>query len=336
LRIVYFGTPAFAVPPLVRLLASRHTICGVVTQPDRARGRGQRVSDSPVKALAVQSGIPVVQPDTLRTTTTHATLTVWAPDLGVVAAYGKLIPEDLLRVPRFGMINVHASLLPTYRGAAPIHRAVIDGVPQTGVTIMRVDRMLDAGGMFARAARSVGPDETTDVVERDLAELGATLLMDVVEQIATGTAREEAQDDTLSTYAPRITKEEGLVDWTLPAASVHNRVRGLYPWPHAYTYLDGDRIMLLKSSVDDHSTTAPPGSVVGVSRDGVQVAAGGGSILSIRELQAEGKRPMSARDYLAGHPVAVGACLGPPDSLRHGDGGPPKHAAKAEDRPDER
>jgi methionyl-tRNA formyltransferase len=312
LRIAYFGTPAFAVPALRRLLASRHVVCGVVTQPDKPRGRGQKVSDSPVKTLALASGIPVVQPDDLRATAARDTLESWTPDLGVVAAYGRLIPEDLLRVPRFGMINVHASLLPKYRGAAPIHRAILDGEPETGVTIMRVVRALDAGGMFARAARRVGPDETTDVVERDLAELGAALLLEVVEQIAAGTASEEPQNDAVSSYAPRLRREEGLVDWAQPATSVHNRVRGLYPWPHAFTYLGGERLIVLRSAVDGSSTTDAPGTVVGASREGLRVAAGGGSVLTITELQAEGKRPMSARDYLAGHPVAVGAWLGPP------------------------
>jgi methionyl-tRNA formyltransferase len=312
LRIAYFGTPAFAVPTLRQLLASRHSVCGVVTQPDKPRGRGQKVTESPVKTMALGRAVPVAQPDTLRGTTARETLESWAPDLGVVAAYGRLIPEDMLRVPRFGMINVHASLLPKYRGAAPIHRAIIDGAPETGVTIMRVVRALDAGGMFANVTRRIGPDETTDIVESDLAELGATLLLEVVERIAAGTATEEPQDDALSSYAQRITREEGLVDWDLPAPAVHNRVRGLYPWPHAYTFLEGQRLILLRSSVDGDRTTAAPGTVVGVSRDGVRVAAGLGSVLTVTELQAEGKRPMSAREYLAGRPVAVGARLGPP------------------------
>jgi methionyl-tRNA formyltransferase len=313
LRIAYFGTPAFAVPALGQLLSSRHHVCGVVTQPDRPRGRGQRVTDSPVKALALQRGIPVAQPETLRTTAALQTLESWTPDLGVVAAYGRLIPDDMLRVPGFGMINVHASLLPKYRGAAPIHRAIIDGAPETGVTIMRVVRALDAGAMFAHLTRRIGPDETTDMVERDLAELGATLLLDVVERIAAGTATEQPQEEARASYARRITREEGLTDWTLPAPAVHNRVRGLYPWPHAYTYLDGDRLILLKSSVEAGSTTAAPGTVLAASSDGVRIAAGLGSILTVTELQAEGKRAMSAREYLAGRPVAVGARLGPPD-----------------------
>src|SRR5262245_16943634 len=171
LRIVFFGTPQFAVPTLQYLFDSRHHVSGVVTQPDRPRGRGQKVSASPVKALALEHGCPVFQPDRLREAAVAEQLTAWTPDLGVVAAYGKLIPQSLLDIPRFGMINVHASLLPKYRGAAPVHRAVIDGQVETGVTIMRVVKALDGGAMFAKAKRPIGPDETSDVVERDLARL---------------------------------------------------------------------------------------------------------------------------------------------------------------------
>src|SRR6185503_14856651 len=186
-------------------------------------------------------------------------IAAWRPDLGVVAAYGKLVPETLLQIPRHGMINVHASLLPKYRGAAPVHRAVIDGERETGVTIMRVVKALDAGGMFATVTRAIGPDETSDVVERDLAELGARLLVTVVDQIAAGTAQEDPQDDAASTYAARLTKEEGLIDWTLRSIDIHNRVRGLFPWPHASTHLDGARLIVLKTHVDEASTDADAG-----------------------------------------------------------------------------
>src|SRR5688572_20012748 len=239
--IAFFGTPQFAVPTLERLVASRHQVRGVVTQPNKPRGRGQKVVDSPVKAAALAHGLPVFQPERLRDPQVAETLSGWHPDLGVVAAYGKLIPEDLLRLPRFGMINVHASLLPKYRGAAPVHRSVIAGEAETGVTIMRMVTALDAGDMIARVTRPIGADDTSDVVERDLGELGARLLVEVVDQLEAGAATFEPQDETASTYAHRLTKEEGLVDWTLPAAQIHDRVRGLYPWPHAYSYLDGAR-----------------------------------------------------------------------------------------------
>ncbi|HVQ11967.1 MAG TPA: methionyl-tRNA formyltransferase, partial [Vicinamibacterales bacterium] len=209
MRVVFFGTPQFAVPSLEHLIQSPHDVVGVVTQPDRPRGRGQKVTDAPVKMTAVQHGLPVFQPARLRDPEVNDTLTRWAPDLGVVAAYGKILPESVLDLPRLGMINVHASLLPRYRGAAPVHRAVIDGMAETGVTIMRMVPALDAGGMFAKVTRPIGADETSDVVERDLAVLGASLLIEVIDDLVAGRAVEELQDHTQSTYASKITKEEG-------------------------------------------------------------------------------------------------------------------------------
>lgn len=312
LRIVFFGTPQFAVPTLQHLLASRHQVVGVVTQPDKPRGRGQQVSHSPVKALALERGLPILQPERLKPPEVAETLRSWRPDLGVVAAYGNIIPEDLINLPRLGMINVHGSLLPKYRGAAPVHRAVIDGEPETGITIMRVEKTLDTGPMFAKVTRPIGPDETSDVVERDLAELGAPLLVTVVDQLASGTAVEERQDVTTSSYAPRLTKEEGLIDWSLPALDIHNRVRGLCPWPHAYTHLDGGRLILLKTRVEPASARADAsdgeaGTVVDVARDAIHVATGHEGRIAILELQAEGRRPMATRDFLAGHPIRPGA-----------------------------
>jgi methionyl-tRNA formyltransferase len=312
MRIVYFGTPAFAVPTLRTLIASPHQVVGVVTQPDKRRGRGQKVTEGPVKTLALEHGLPVFQPSRLRDADVLPTIAAWQPDLGVVAAYGKIIPDDLLTLPRFGMINVHASILPNYRGAAPVHRAVIDGAAETGVTIMRVITLLDAGAMFAKVKRPIGPDETSDVVERDLAELGATLLLQVVDEIAAGRATTEPQDDMLASYAQRLTKEEGLVDWSLPSIYLHNRVRGLYPWPHAYSYLNGERLILLRSHVEPPGSPAAPGTIVDVQRDAFVVACGFDSRLAITELQPEGRRPMRVRDFLAGHPVAVGAQFSTP------------------------
>ena len=309
MRIVFFGTPHFAVPTLQRLLASPHPVCGVVTQPDRPRGRGQRVSELPVKALAVHHGLPVLQPERLRDPAVGDTLRTWTPDLGVVAAYGRLIPDAILALPPLGMINVHASLLPKYRGAAPVQRAVIDGARETGVTIMRVETMLDAGPMLARVRRPIGPDETSDVVERDLAQMGADLLLEVVQQIATGTQHEELQDFMLCSYAPRLTKEEGVLDWTLPASYIHNRVRGLYPWPHAYTYLDGMRLIVLRTRVEDVPADAPPGTVVEVARDALHAATGHKGRIAIEHVQLEGGRPMPVREFLAGHRVMPGMRL---------------------------
>ena len=312
MRVVFFGTPQFAVPSLERLVHSAHDVVGVVTQPDRPRGRGQKVTDAPVKMTAVQHGLPVFQPARLRDPEVKETLTRWAPELGVVAAYGKILPESVLNLPRFGMINVHASLLPRYRGAAPVQRAVIDGMPETGVTIMRMVLALDAGAMFAKVTRPIGADETSDIVEHDLAHLGASLLLDVIDDLAAGRAVEESQDDSLSTYASKITKEEGLIDWTLAAADIHNRVRGLYPWPHAFSYLNGERLIVMRSHVAPEPTSADPGTIVDVSPGAISVATGLGGRLAIDEVQPEGRRAMKVRDYLAGHPIQPGTRFSAP------------------------
>jgi methionyl-tRNA formyltransferase len=259
-----------------------------------------------------------MQPDRLKPPDVAEALRAWQPDLGVVAAYGRIIPEHLLAVPRLGMINVHASLLPRYRGAAPVHRAVIDGERETGVTIMRVVKELDAGGMFARASRPIGLDETSDAIEGALAELGADLLVRVVEQIAAGTAREEPQDAARATYASRLTKEEGLIDWSQSSSDIHNRVRGLYPWPHAYTFLDRARLIVLRTHIDqeaDHKGpphdegfgSIRPGTILEVTRDAIHVATGDDGHLTIVEVQSEGRRPMLVREFLAGHPIRPGA-----------------------------
>jgi len=311
LRIVFFGTPEFAVPSLQAIVqAEHHPLVAVVTQPDRPRGRHHRLQDTPVKAAAL-AWAPVLQPEKIRTPEFVAQLRAFGPDLGVVAAYGKILPDAVLQVPTVGMINVHASLLPKYRGAAPVHRAVIAGEPETGVTIMRVVRALDAGPMFAKVATPIGPDETSDVVETRLAHLGASLLIEVIDQIAAGTAREEPQDDSQATYAAKITKEEGLVDWSKPASHLHNVVRGLYPWPHARTSISGEHVLILRSRVVDAARAAAPGTVVHVSRDAIHVATGERA-LSLEQLKPGGRRAMTAREFLAGHPLSAGVVLGVP------------------------
>ncbi len=306
LRIVFLGTPAFAVPTLERLAASGHQVVGVITQPDRPIGRGHRIQDGAVKLAALRLGYPVCQPDTLRDASVDDQLHAWAPDLGVVAAYGKIIPERLLQLPRLGMINVHASLLPRYRGASPIHRSVLNGDAETGVTIMRVVKALDAGAMFDRVVRAIGPDDTSETVERDLALLGADLLVQVVDAMATGHVREEAQDPGGVTYAPRLTKQDGLIDWARPAAALQNQVRGLHPWPLASTIVGGRRLIVLRSHVVALATPAEPGTVVVAQGDRLEFAAGDGQALAIDEVQPEGRRRMAVRDFLAGHPLAAG------------------------------
>ena len=307
--VVFFGTPQFAVPTLRRLVESTHSVAGVITQPDRPRGRGQKITHAPVKALALERGIPVYQPERLKPPEVAETLRGWRADLGVVAAYGRIIPEQLLAIPRFGMINVHASLLPKYRGAAPVHRAVINGDSQTGVTIMRVVKELDAGAMLAKVTRPIGPDETSDVVETALADMGAELLVTVVDQLVSGIAREEPQDDTQATYAPRLTKEEGLIDWTRSAPEIHNRIRGLYPWPHAYTFFKGTRLIVLRSAVATAGASPTiPGTILRVTSEAIQVATGDGE-LAILDVQPEGRRAMRAHDFLLGHRLATGETL---------------------------
>ena len=307
LRVVFFGTPRFAVPTLEELLGSRHQVAGVVTQPDRPRGRGQKVTAGPVKALAVERGLKVLQPATLRDASVAGELGALRPDLGVVAAYGQLIPNVLLAVPRLGMINVHPSLLPKYRGAAPVHRAVIAGDTETGVTIMRVAAKLDSGAMFATRTHPIGANETSEELEDALAVVGARLLVEVVDSMASGTSHEEPQNEQLATYAARLTKDEGLIDWSLSAARIHDRVRGLHPWPHAYSFVNGRRIIVWRTSPRPETAAAAPGTVLRADGDGVVVATGDGHALALLELQAEGGRALRAAEFLRGHPVSPGA-----------------------------
>lgn len=305
LRIVFFGTPAFAVPTLDALLRSRHTVVGAVTQPDRPRGRGHRMSDAPVKARAVAAGLPVLQPERMKDPAFLDALGALRADLGVVAAYGKILTNAVIAAPRLGMINVHASLLPRYRGAAPVHRAIIAGERETGITIMRVVQALDAGPMLASARRPIGPDETSAQVEADLARIGADLLVSTTDDVAAGRAVESPQDDAAATYAHRLTKADGVVDWRWPAVRVHNLIRGLHPWPHAFTFVHGRRLILIRSAVSVEPADAEPGTVLEASGDRLAVATGDLRLLLTR-IQAEGRRPMAAREFLAGHPMTPG------------------------------
>ncbi len=312
LRIVYFGTPAFAVPTLTALIRSSHPVVALVSQPDRPRGRGQHLGATPTKAVALQSGIPVLQPTRLRDPAFLDQIAAFEPDLGVVAAYGRILPDALLRLPRLGLINVHASLLPLYRGAAPVHRAVIAGEDVTGVTIMRVVTELDAGPMLGTLTRQIGPDETSVDVERGLAGDGAGLLLDVVDRLAQGPVVEVAQDDARATYAPKLLKTESPIDWSLPARAIHNRVRGLQPWPMASATLDGLRVLIHRTAVDDVGAGAAAGVVVEARGDVLAVAAGDAKALRILQLQPEGRRTMSVREFLSGRRISPGSTLGQP------------------------
>jgi len=328
LRIVYFGTPEFAVPALQTLVKSPSRVVAVVSQPDRPKGRGQRLAATPTKELAVLCGVPVLQPTKLRDESFLSTLAAFKPDLGVVAAYGRILPEALLRIPRLGMINVHASLLPKYRGAAPVHRAVIAGEPVTGISIMRVVLELDAGPVMASQPRPIGPEETSAEVERDLAEIGASLLLTVVERLARGEASETPQDDSQATYAPKVLKSESPIDWSLPAARIHNLVRGLQPWPLASTTIARVRCLIHRSALTtgesadaegraealryDDRATLEPGTVVHAAGDTLAVVAGDGAAIHLLQVQPEGRRVMSAREFLSGHKVTPGDRLTSP------------------------
>ena len=305
LRIVFFGTPAFAVPTIETLLASRHTIVGVVTQPDRPRGRGQKTTHAPVKAVAARAGLPILQPDRLKDEAFLHAFAELGADLGVVAAYGRILTDAVLAVPRLGFVNVHASLLPKYRGAAPIHRAIIAGEQETGVTIMRVVKALDAGPMLAARRRLITADETSEDVERDLARIGADLLVAAIDDLASGRVKEVPQDEGGATYAHRLTKENGIVDWNRSADEIHNLIRGLHPWPHAFTFHHGRRLILHRSTSFDGPHTSEPGTIVEAIGDSLVVRAGSGHIRLMR-IQSEGKRPMAAREFLAGHPLKPG------------------------------
>jgi methionyl-tRNA formyltransferase len=311
LRIAFFGTPEFAVPTLQKLIDSRHDVVAVVSQPDRPKGRGQKEQPTPTKLTAEAAGIAVLQPVRIRDDEFLRAVRAMSPDLGVVAAYGKILPDDLLAIPRLGMINVHASLLPEYRGAAPVHRAVIDGRTETGVTIMRVVRELDAGPMFARVTRPIGPDETSLEVEQALAAIGGDLLIDVVEQVAANTAREEPQDHGRASYAHKLMKAEGTIDWALSAGRIHNLVRGLQPWPLVSTHLGDRRFLLHRTGRTRDRSEAVPGTIVEATGDRLQVVAGDGEVLRILQLQPEGRRVMTAREFLAGRAVQAGDLFRP-------------------------
>jgi methionyl-tRNA formyltransferase len=313
LRVAFFGTPAFAVPTLERLLASKHRVVGVVTQPDKPRGRGQQVTAGPVKTLAALSGLPILQPDKLSRELCEAPLGALHAEIGVVAAYGKILPDWLLAAMPRGLINVHASLLPRYRGASPIHRAVINGDRETGVTIMRVVKALDAGPMLASVTVPIGPDDNTTVVESALALKGGELLVATLDAIEAGTAVETPQDDSQATYAPKLSKMEAAVDWSRPAPGIHNQIRGLWPWPHATSHIGGTRLILHRSRLSSLDHEEEPGTIIRASAiDGVHVACGTSTALELLDVQLEGKRVVSARDLLASRALSTGQRFSPP------------------------
>jgi methionyl-tRNA formyltransferase len=315
LRIIYLGTPPFAVPSLEALIGSRHRVICVVSQPDRPRGRGHHVVPTATKEVALGHGIPVLQPSRMKDEAFQSAVRDLGPDLGVVAAFGRILPDSLIAIPRLGMINVHASLLPKYRGAAPIQRAVLAGEQETGVSIMRVVTELDAGPTFDMRRVRIDDDATSGDVERALAALGASALLPVVDALAEGRAAETPQDASQATFAPKVTKEEREIDWGADAMAIHNQVRGLQPWPLASTTLGSVRYVIRRTRVEPpdrqiESRAEVCGRILKAAGEEIVVACGDGTRLRILELQPEGRRVMTAREFLAGRHIAPGERFG--------------------------
>lgn len=303
MRIVFMGTPDFAVPSLERLIADGHDIAAVYTQPDKPKNRGMKLTPSPVKEVALAHQIPVVQPQKLREEGVLETLAAYQPELIVVVAYGKLLPKALIDLPPKGCINVHSSLLPKYRGAAPINWAVINGEAETGVTIMDIAEALDAGDIISQAATPIDPNEPVETLHDRLAVMGAELLSRTVVSIADGTARRIPQEDSQSTYAPMLSRELSPIDWSRSAREIHNQIRGLTPWPATTMELSGSTFKVYAAEETGETTGKPAGTLVGTDKRGICMACGDGKVLRVLELQAPGKKRMKAPDYLRGHPI---------------------------------
>ena len=307
LRTVFMGTPEFALPTLKGLIAAGVNLVGVYTQPDRPKGRGKKLTASPVKHLALEEQLPVFQPHKLRDPQAVEELKALQPDLIVVVAYGQILPKAVLEIPTYHCINVHASLLPKYRGAAPINKAIIDGEMETGVTTMLMDVGLDTGAMLVKLSLPIGPDETAGQLHDRLALLGRKAMEETLQQLCDGTLTPEPQDDALSSYAPMLKKEDGLIDWQQSAAEIHNHVRGLDPWPGAYTYLDGEVLKIAATAVDEEHSGLP-GTILAADKTGVRIACGQASLV-VGELQLPGKKRLAAMNFLSGRPLFPGTRL---------------------------
>ena len=314
MRVVFFGTSEFAVPSLEALVAHKQALLLCVTQPDRPQGRGLRPAPSPVKTVALRLGAPLQQPEQLH----RGLFEAWRPDVGVVIAYGRLIRQDLLEWPAHGMLGVHPSLLPRYRGAAPVAWALLNGETTTGVTIFRLNERLDAGDMLLQRPVTVQPEEDAEQLTRRLALLGAQTLVEGIEALATGRAAWSAQDESRASLAPKLTKAQGRVDWQKPAQTIERLVRALVPWPGAMCAWQGRELKLWKVSVSEalkNPSGMVPGTVMRVDDQSVTVATGHGA-LTLHEVQPAGRRRMPIKEFLAGHPVHVGDRLQTSD-FRH-------------------
>lgn len=302
MALAFFGTPRFAVPSLQALLDEKEDVALVVTQPDKVKGRGHVLSAPPVKELALAHHLPVVQPEKIRSAAFYAELSAIAPEFIVVVAYGKILPEEILRIPALGCINVHASLLPAYRGAGPIQWALLNGERVSGVTTMRMDKGIDTGDMLLKAELGIMPDDTAETLSEKLSILGAQTLIRTLQGIRTGEVRPVPQAGEAS-YAPPLKKEDGRIDWTLSAAELFHFIRGMYPWPAAFCSLNGERIKITKARPLEG--TAVPGLIVKAS-GGELVAGTGKGLLSILELQPEGRKSMPASAFIAGRKIREG------------------------------
>ena len=301
LKIIFAGTPDFAVATLNALLESRHEVVAVYTQPDRPAGRGRKLRPSPVKSVALEHDIPVEQPVNFKEEGSVERLAAFEADLMVVVAYGLLLPKSVLETPRLGCVNVHASLLPRWRGAAPIHRAVLAGDAESGVTIMQMDEGLDTGDMLLKGTTPIGPRDTTATLHDRLAEMGGALLVEAADRLAGGRATPEPQDDALANYAKKLSKEEGRIDWSRPAAELDRQVRAFDPFPVAYTEWNGENLRIW--AAEPIGGSGQPGRVAAAGKAGIDVATGDG-LLRITRLQPPGKKAMAATDFLNAHDLA--------------------------------
>ena len=305
MRIVFMGTPEFAVPSLKALVEAGHEVCGVFTQPDKPKNRGMKLQAPPVKEYAITQNIPVFQPLKMRDGEALSILKELSPELIVVAAYGKILPVDILELPPKGCINVHSSLLPKYRGAAPINWAILNGEDETGVTIMYMAEGLDTGDMIAAACTPISLEENAQQLHDRLAEMGAELVARVVSDMEAGEVSAAVQDDALSCYAPMLSKELSPIDWAKPARQIHDQVRGLYPWPAAVSEIDGVRCKIIRTALTGERTGKAPGAFVQADKKGLKIACGSGEVLEILELQPDGKKAMAATAFLMGHPIKI-------------------------------
>jgi len=309
MKLIFMGTPEFALPCLNALHQSGHTILAVVTQPDRPKGRGERLAPPPAKQMAERFGLPVLQPTKMKDPAFLDRLRALQPEMIVVVAFGRILPPEILDLPPRGCINLHASLLPKYRGAAPIQWAIINGETETGVTTIRMDPGMDTGDILLLERVSILPEDTAGSLSIRLAERGADLLLRTLKGIESGDVVPKAQDHSAATMAPMLEKESGEIDWVQPAVKIANRVRGLSPWPGAYTFYQDERWRIWKAVPKDKAVQGPPGAILETGGEGISVATGEG-LLTILELQPENGRRMGVREFLAGHSVEQGVVLG--------------------------